>query len=51
MKEVEYIVKSILIIFFIWILFSYLDVIAHNGNPYPKYSNWNVFEILSEVVA
>lgn len=51
MKAIEYIIKAIAIIFFTWILLSYIEVVSKNKAPNPEYSEFNAFILISEVAA
>lgn len=39
------IISSIAIIFLLWFLISFIDVIAHNNIANPTYLSWNLFQI------
>lgn len=32
----------------IWFLVSFCDIVAHNLDPEPQYTSWNVINILAE---
>lgn len=39
----------LVVIIFIWIFASWIEVTAKNTTPYPEYSRWNLFEVSLEV--
>lgn len=51
MEAIKYIFKAIAVLFFAWILLSYIEVVSKNGHPFPEYSEYNAFILISEVVA
>lgn len=51
MKAIEYIFKAIIILFFVWILLSYFEIISKNKASNPEYSEFNAFILISEVAA
>lgn len=51
MKAIECIIKAIAIIFFTWILLSYIEVVGKNSSSGPEYSECNAFILISEVAA
>lgn len=44
MSKAEKIINLISLIFFIWILLSFFDILAHNMTDY-NYASWNAIEI------
>ena len=44
MSKAEKIINLISLIFFIWILLSMCDILAHNMSDF-KYASWNAIEI------
>ena len=49
MSKAEKIINLISLIFFIWILLSMCDILAHNMTDY-NYASWNAIEIFYKVV-
>lgn len=49
--KAEYIFKAIIILFFVWILLSYFEIISKNSSSGPEYSECNAFILISEVAA
>ena len=45
-KKANIILNTALIIFFVWLLFSFIEVNAKNINANPQYSEWNAFVVL-----
>lgn len=45
-KKANIILNTALIIFFVWLLFSFIEVNAKNINANPQYSKWNAFVVL-----
>lgn len=48
MNRIEKIINLISLIFFIWIVLSMCDVLAHNMTDY-KYASWNAMELFYKV--
>ena len=48
MSKAEKIINLISLIFFIWILLSMCDILAHNMSDF-KYASWNAIEIFYKV--
>ena len=45
-KKANIILNTALIIFFVWLLFSFIEVNAKNINTDAQYSKWNAFVVL-----
>lgn len=43
-KTIENIIYTIIIMFFLWFLISFIDVNLHNMSDY-QYADWNMFRI------
>ena len=48
MKILNKIIYIVSILFLLWIILSYFDVILHNLNEEPIYKFWNFFQLLVE---
>ena len=48
MTKAEKIINLISLIFYIWILLSFFDILAHNMTDY-NYASWNAIEIFYKV--
>ena len=46
-KTIENIIYTIIIIFFIWFMISFVNVVMHNNND-QQYASWNMFVIMEE---
>ena len=46
-KTIENIIYTIIIVFFIWFMASFINVVMHNNND-QQYANWNMFVIMEE---
>lgn len=46
-KTIENIIYTIIIIFFIWFMVSFINVVMHNNND-QQYASWNMFVIMEE---
>ena len=46
MKKANIILNTALIIFFAWLLFSFIEVNTKNINENAQYSKWNAFVVL-----
>lgn len=44
-KLISNIVGTLAIIFIVWVLFSWLNIIANNTDANPMYAAWNFFTI------
>ena len=47
-KIIEMLITFLSIMFILWFVASYFDVIAHNLDEEPIYHGWNVFKLLVE---
>lgn len=47
-KIIEMLITFLSIMFILWFVASYFDVIAHNLDEHPTYKIWNLFRILTE---
>ena len=48
MKILNKIIYIVSILFLLWIILSYFDVILHNLDEEPIYHGWNFFKLLVE---
>ena len=48
MKTLNKIICIISILFLLWVILSYFDVILHNLDEEPIYKFWNFFQLLVE---
>jgi len=46
-KTIENIIYTIIIIFFIWFMVSFINVVMHNNSD-QQYTSWNMFVIMEE---
>ena len=46
-KTIENIIYTIIIIFFIWFMVSFINVVMHNNSD-QQYADWNMFVIMEE---
>jgi len=46
-KTIENIIYTIIIIFFIWFMVSFINVVMHNNSD-QQYESWNMFVIMEE---
>ena len=46
-KTIENIIYTIIIIFFIWFMISFVNVVMHNNSD-QQYASWNMFVIMEE---
>ena len=46
-KTIENIIYTIIIIFFIWFMVSFINVVMHNNSD-QQYASWNMFVIMEE---
>ena len=46
-KTAENIIYTIIIIFFIWFVASFINVVMHNNSD-QQYASWNMFVIMEE---
>ena len=46
-KTIENIIYTIIIIFFIWFMISFINVVMHNNSD-QQYASWNMFVIMEE---
>ena len=46
-KTAENIIYTIIIIFFIWFMISFVNVVMHNNSD-QQYASWNMFVIMEE---
>ena len=46
-KTIENIIYTIIIIFFIWFVASFINVVMHNNSD-QQYTSWNMFVIMEE---
>jgi len=46
-KTIENIIYTIIIIFFIWFMVSFVNVVMHNNSD-QQYTSWNMFVIMEE---
>ena len=46
-KTIENIIYTIIIMFFIWFMISFINVVMHNNND-QQYASWNMFVIMEE---
>lgn len=46
-KAIENIIYTIIIIFFIWFMVSFINVVMHNNSD-QQYASWNMFVIMEE---
>ena len=46
-KTIENIIYTIIIIFFMWFIISFVNVVMHNNSD-QKYASWNMFVIMEE---
>ena len=46
-KTIENIIYSIIIIFFMWFMVSFINIVMHNNND-QQYASWNMFVIMEE---
>jgi len=46
-KTIENIIYTIIIIFFIWFMVSFVNVVMHNNSD-QQYASWNMFVIMEE---
>jgi len=46
-KTIESIIYTIIIIFFIWFMVSFVNVVMHNNSD-QQYTSWNMFVIMEE---
>ena len=49
MKVLNKLFTITMIIFLVWFVMSYMDIIAHNLDDEPVYKAWNLFKILVEM--
>ncbi len=46
-KTIESIIYTIIIMFFIWFMISFMNVVMHNNSD-QQYAGWNMFVIMEE---
>ena len=46
-KTIENIIYTIIIMFFIWFMISFINVVMHNNSD-QQYASWNMFVIMEE---
>lgn len=46
-KTIENIIYTIIIVFFIWFIISFVNVVMHNNSD-QQYASWNMFVIMEE---
>ena len=46
-KTIENIIYAIIIMFFIWFMISFVNVVMHNNSD-QQYTSWNMFVIMEE---
>ena len=46
-KTIENIIYTIIIIFFVWFMVSFINVVMHNNSD-QQYASWNMFVIMEE---
>jgi len=51
LKSSYYVVSFLMIMMIMWFLMSFADVVIHNLNPIPVYKGWNLFTLLTGVIA
>ena len=48
MKKIKHLIIAIILLFVVWAIISYIDIISDNYYPNPEHSKYNLFTIITE---